>query len=272
VTSADPLDPTANVADFEGIMARWRAWSTATRAAQSGAALDLRYGRSDEETLDLFVPNPGAPLVAFFHGGYWRRLHKDDVSWVADGLLPHGVAVAVVNYGLAPALTLEQIVAQARRAMIWLQVHGREHGVAAQRISALGHSAGGHLGAMAAVAMPLRALVSLSGLHDLRPVARSFANTWLHLDEMRARALSPALLPPAAPLPVLAVVGGRESSAFAAQTNALVESWRRYRATTSAEVSADDDHFTLCERLRDPQDPMVARIGQLAIGQTDLGV
>jgi arylformamidase len=272
VTTADPLDPTANVADFDGIMARWRAWSTATRSANAGAALDLHYGRGDDETLDLFVPRPDAPLVAFFHGGYWRRLHKDDVSWVADGLLPHGIAVAVVNYGLAPALTLEQIVAQARRAMTWLQVHGRKHGLATQRISALGHSAGGHLGAMAAVAMPLRALISLSGLHDLRPVARSFANAWLHLDEMRARALSPALLPPAAPLPVLAVVGAGESSAFAAQTNVLVEHWRRYGATTTAQVSAGDDHFTLCERLRDPQDSLVARIAQLAIGQTDLGV
>jgi arylformamidase len=272
VTTADPLDPTANVADFDGIMARWRAWSTQTRATHAGAALDLHYGRSDDETLDLFVPAADAPLVAFFHGGYWRRLHKDDVSWVAEGLLPHGVAVAVVNYGLAPALTLEQIVAQARRAMTWLQVHGRAHGLAAQRISAVGHSAGGHLGAMAAVAMPLRALISLSGLHDLRPVARSFANAWLNLDEMRARALSPALLAPAAPLPVLAVVGGRESSAFAAQTNALIETWRRYRATTTAEISADDDHFTLCERLRDPQDPLVARIARLAIGQTDVSV
>jgi arylformamidase len=263
VTTADPYDASATVDDVTVIFRRWRAWSDEVRA-HTLHARDLRYGESADETLDLVVPHTGAPLVVWFHGGYWRRLHKDDNTFVARGFAPHGVAVAIVNYGLAPAVPLEEIVAQARRSVAWLRANATAHGADPSRIVVAGHSAGGHLAAMCAVDAPVAGVVSLSGLHDLRPVAKSFVNAWLQLDEARAAALSPALLAPAAPVPVTAIAGSREPDVFAQQGRDLVEAWRAHGCDASYEDS-DDDHFTLCERLVDPNDPLTTRIANLAL-------
>ena len=258
----DPLDPSATVADTAPFFAAWRAWSDAMRPSLT--ARDVPYGPSAEETLDLAVPRPGAPLIVFFHGGYWRRLHKDDSTYVVAGFRPHDLAVAVVNYALAPAVTLEEIVAQARRSLRWLRERAGDFGVDASRIVVCGHSAGGQLAAMCAVDAPVHAVASISGLHDLRPVARSFAQPWLRLDDARAAALSPALLAPAAPTRVLAATGACETAAFREQGRALPDAWQRYGCEARYEETAGDDHFTIVSRLHDPADALTARISALA--------
>lgn len=261
--SPDPYDTTATAADdVATVFRRWRAWSDALRA-NTLHARDLRYGKGAEETLDLIVPHTGAPLIVFFHGGYWRRLHKDDVTFVARGFARHGVATAVVNYGLAPVLRLEEIVTQARRSVTWLRRHARELGADPSRLVVAGHSAGGHLAAMCAVDAPVAAVATLSGLHDLRPLLHSFVQEWLQLDEARAATLSPVLLAPAAPTRVLARAGARESEAFHAQGRDFAEAWAAHGCDTSY-GETDDDHFTLLERLADPDDPLTAEISELA--------
>src|SRR4030088_3527966 len=131
--------------------------------------------------------------------------------------MPHGVATAFVNYGLAPGVRLEEIVAQARRSVRWLRANGNELGIDTSRIVVAGHSAGGHLAAMCAVDAPVSGLVTLSGLHDLRPLVDSYTSEWLALDETRAAALSPALLAPAGSHPVYASAGELESDGFKEQ-------------------------------------------------------
>ena len=263
MNAADPYDTSAGVGDVDVIFRRWRGWSDEVRAHRLHAR-DLRYGRSAAETLDVIVPHTGAPLVVFFHGGYWRRLHKDDNTFVAGGFAPHGVATAIVNYGLAPGLPLEQIVAQAQGAVRWLRANAQELGADASRLVVAGHSAGGHLAAMCAVDAPVAAVATLSGLHDLRPLRHSFVQEWLQLDEARAAALSPALLAPAAPTTVLARAGSRESDDFKAQGRELADAWRAH-GCESAYADSDDDHFSLLERLVDPADPLTVQIAELAL-------
>jgi arylformamidase len=263
MTAADPLDASATVPDVFVFFRRWRAWSDAARS-ELVHARDLRYGATGDETLDLFVPHAGAPLVVFFHGGYWRRLHKDDMTYVGRSLAKHGIATAIVNYGLAPALQLEEIVAQARRSVAWLRANAAAHGADPSRIVLAGHSAGGHLAAMCAVDGPAAALVTLSGLHDVRAVARSFANAWLTLDESRAAALSPMLLAPTQRCIVFASAGERETDAFKAQGREFAEAWRAHGCDATYEDGPGDDHFTLCDRLNDPDDALIARIAALA--------
>jgi len=252
------------VPDVQTFFRRWRAWSDEVRASMPHAR-DLRYGPTADETLDLVVPQAGSPLAVFFHGGYWRRLHKDDATYVARGLSPHGVATAIVNYGLSPALTLEEITAQARRAVQWLRTNASAYGADATRLVLVGHSAGGQLAGMCAVDAPVPAVVTLSGLHDLRPLIHSGVQAWLQLDEARAAALSPALLRPAAPTAIRAIAGTRESDAFHMQARVLVDAWRACGCDASYAAS-EDDHFTLADRLADPHDPLAAEIASLARG------
>jgi arylformamidase len=263
VNAADPYDAAATVDDVNLIFQRWRAWSDDVRA-HTLHARGMHYGPTPDETLDLFVPHTGAPLIVFFHGGYWRRLHKDDVTFVARGFAPHGIATAIVNYGLAPALRLEEIVAQARRSVAWLRENAKEHGADPSRIVVAGHSAGGHLAAMCAVDAPVAAVATLSGLHDLRPLMHSMVQEWLQLDEARAEALSPALLAPAAPTTVLARAGSRESEEFHEQGRALADAWRAHGCDTSY-TDTDDDHFSILEHLADANDPLTTGIAELAL-------
>jgi arylformamidase len=202
--------------------------------------------------------------VAFFHGGYWRRLDKSDFSFVAAGLVPLGVSVAAINYGLVPETPLPEIVSQCRRAIAWLTANAGELQVDPERISALGHSAGGHLAAMTAVAFGLRSEVSISGLHDLLPVQQSFANEWLRLDERQARALSPVAHPPIGRVPVFATAGELESEAFKLQSRSLVDAWAPLGCPAEYAESPGDDHFSICLRLRNPADGLTRRVASLA--------
>ncbi len=174
---------------------------------------DIAYGPHPEERLDLFaVPGkPNAPLFVFIHGGYWRALAKEDSVFMAKTFTERGIAVASINYQLSPVASLEEIVAQCRRAIAWLYQNAASEGVDPTRMVLSGSSAGAHLAAMvmapgwqAEAGMPdghhrvIRGGVLVSGLFDLTPVQQTTPNEWLQLDAQRATALSPIhLLPPA---------------------------------------------------------------------------
>jgi arylformamidase len=261
--NAHPLDAAATVPDLPAVFAAFAAASEAARA-QFGGQLDLAYGPTPAETLDLFPAGSGSPLAIFIHGGYWRRLDKADFSFIAAGFVPLGISVASVNYGLAPQTPLSEIVAQCRRAVAWLATSAAPFGIDTQRISVFGHSAGGHLAAMCAIAQPVRSVVTLSGLHDLVPVQASFVNEWLGLDVTQAQALSPIRYAPAARPRVYATAGERESDAFKYQGRALATAWRAHGCETEYADSPGDNHFTICERLADPANPLTRRIAEFA--------
>jgi arylformamidase len=258
-----PLDAAATVPDLGAVFRALAEASAATRGRLAGR-LDLAYGSSALETLDIFPAGPGSPLTVFIHGGYWRRLDKDDVSFVAEGLVPLGISVATINYGLAPQTPLREIVAQCRRAVAWLAANAVEFGFDEERLSVMGHSAGGHLAAMCAVDRPVRSVVTLSGLHDLIPIQQSFVNEWLNLDEAEARALSPIQYVPARACDVFATAGERESDAFKAQGQAIVDAWSAHGCAAEFADSPGDNHFTICQRLSDPNATLTRRIAALA--------
>lgn len=241
------------------MFARWKAASAAVRETMP-CELNISYGPTEDETLDLFLAAPGAPLAIYFHGGYWRALHKDDSSYVARGLVPLGCTVAVVNYALVPLVQLDAIVAQARRAVAFLRDNVARRSYDASRIVTVGHSAGGHLAAMAAVTTAVRGVATISGLHDLVPIQRSFTNDWLGLTLEEARALSPIAHPPAAAVRIFATAGERESKSFKAQGRTLLAAWQPYGAVGMYEDGLGDDHFTIAERLTDPGDPLCRKI------------
>lgn len=267
---AHQYDVRAWVPDFAGSLAEWTARAGFARATHPGL-LDLRYGPAEAETLDLFLPAGDGPhpLLVFLHGGFWRRLHKDDFSWVAPPYVDRGVAVAVVNYGLAPGTTLEDIVSQVRRSVAWLYRGADRYRIDRRRIVVGGHSAGGHLAAMALATnwpaaandLPAELLaggIALSPLADLAPLA---AVPVLHADldftPSRVAGLSPCRLSPATSAPVLGAVGGRESPEFHRQLGMLAWAWAPvWRGTASM---PDHDHLSLCDAFATPSSLLFRR-------------
>lgn len=265
----------ARVPGHPAIIAGWQRDAAAWRAACPRAELDLAYGESAREKLDLFWPEgrDEAPMAIFIHGGYWQALDKNFHSHCARGLVERGIAVAVPSYDLCPQVTMETIVAQMRAAALFLW---RRHG---RRLFAYGHSAGGHLSAMlaatdwaalgatdgTALRAPARlvpAIGPISGVFELEPLLGTSVAEKLGLDQARARALSPRFFAPPAEVAVHAVVGGAESGEFIRQTRDFATAWGG-----TAEEAPGEDHFTVIAPLADAASAMVERFaGMVPVG------
>lgn len=253
----------ARVPDAPAILARWAEDSRSVRRRCAGL-YDIAYGDATGERLDLFpTRREDTPLFVFIHGGYWRSLDKSDNSFIAPGFVAEGVNVALLNYALCPAVTMDAIVLQVLQALAWLHRNAGRYGFDPARIVVGGHSAGGHLAAMAACAhfdalapdLPrdlVKGTLSISGLHELESIRRApFLNVDLKLDEAAARRLSPADMPTATGAPVVAAVGGEESEAFIRQARLLRERWPAHDGETL--VLPGRNHFTVLDDLARPE-------------------
>ena len=270
VMSAAELDAQYNnrlrVPDFlTRYVAPWQARSAEVRAQQA-CLLDVPYGPTLAETLDIF-PAGGVrqPVLVFIHGGYWRSMDKADHSFIAPAFTRSGACVVLPNYALCSAqgkITMEDIVWQTLRAVAWVAKHIDRYGGDPARITVAGHSAGGHLAAMAAACvwpvlsaeLPQRLVrnaLSISGLHDLAPLMRSpYLQTDLKLTPRQVLRCSPAYFAqPQAPL--WAVCGGDESAEFKRQ-NALIQSAWGAKAVPVCEELPGLNHFSIPEALVQP--------------------
>jgi len=227
----------AAVPEFPRFVAEWQARSR-DAVARYRPHVGLRYGPNPREVLDLFVPAGRARgTFVFVHGGYWRAFTKEDHAFVAPPLVEQGIAVAVIEYDLAPQVSVATIVDECRRAVSWIAREGARHGAGGSVVVG-GHSAGGHLAAMMLVTdwaalgearAPLAGAVTLSGVHDLAPMVHFSYNADLRLDAAEAARLSPVNHPLRVAAPILVACGADETSEFLRQSRLLWEAWPTVR-------------------------------------------
>jgi arylformamidase len=132
-----------------------------------------------------------------------------------------------------------------------------------------GHSAGGHLATrMISATSPLPDTlrsrigntVSISGVHDLRPLMRLALNADLKLDEAEAVSESPVLLRPIEGVRLTCWVGAGERGEFIRQNALLANIWTGLGALTRVVEEADRHHFSIVDGLIDPAHPMVREL------------
>jgi arylformamidase len=254
---------TAHIAGGAGYPARWMAQAQAYRDA-ARTELDIPYGDGPRNTYDLFLPDAEVRgLCVFVHGGYWMAFDKSVWSAFARGPVARGWAVAIPSYDLCPDASIAQITAQIGAAITHAAaaVHGP--------VVLAGHSAGGHLVASmmctdtplpSQVMARLRRVVSISGVHDMRPMVHTTRNETLGLTLGTATAASPALKLPVAGVPVTAWVGGAERQEFLRQSALLANIWRGLGCHTTHVVDPDRHHFTVIDGLADPASDLCAAL------------
>ena len=242
-------------------------WDRRSLALYASARVtrDLAYGSGARQRLDFFhARTQGRPTLAFFHGGYWQWNEKEPHAFIAEGMLAHDINVALVEYTLAPQASMRQIVAEIRASVAWLAARLRTELGAGAGLVVSGHSAGGHLTAIAAGQPGVTAALPISGLFDLEPIRLSFLNQPLEMNKEEASTNSPCHLPlPAVPTTV--AVG-------AAELPELVRQSREYAAQLVAAgrpaqvlVTPGDDHFSILEQLARPDGALAQEALRLAL-------
>ena len=279
---------------------RWAEDSTLARQqlqATRQAVLNLPYtGEGAHRTdaanqLDVFTPPPGNnptvggwPVLLFIHGGYWRALDKADHSFITPPFLAQGACVVVPNYTLCPAVRVSDITRQMVAAVAWAWQHIAQHGGDPERITVVGHSAGGQLvgmllatdwlavGRQLGVALPAQPLahgVSISGLFDMEPIRQTPFLADLGLSPEEAASQSPALLPaPSTPGPrgrLTTVAGGDESNEFKRQNRLIQQAWGSDAVPVCEELPGLN-HFSVVEELVKPGSRLHACVASSLFG------
>ncbi|VFV42329.1 probable arylformamidase-like [Lynx pardinus] len=225
--------------------------------------LHVPYGDGEGENLDIYFPeqvSEASPFCVFFHGGYWQSGSKDTSAFMVNPLTAQGVAVVIVAYDIAPKGTLDQMVDQVTRSIVYIQKqYPRNEG-----IYLCGHSAGAHLAAMMlladwtkhAVAPNLRGFFLVSGIYDLEPIVFTSQNGPLLMTLEDARRNGPqqlleaALTQPVDPAcHVLVIVGQHDSPEFSRQSREFYQTLCRGGWNASFEELHDVDHFEIIWKL-----------------------
>ncbi len=246
-------DAYANAAYIPGADAFPERW-----LAQSAALLGryrhdvLRYGAHARMEMDLVFPKDDPEgLVVFVHGGYWLRFDRSYWTFLAEGALARGYAVALPSYPLCPEVTIPEITAAVARA-----VQLASDAVPGP-VRLAGHSAGGHLTARmlcADVELPCRDRIkralAISPVSDLREMQKTAMAEPLRLDDASAASESPVLHPTPV-TPVTVWVGADERPVFLDQARWLGQAW-----ACEVEVESGKHHFDVIDGLADAGHPM----------------
>ena len=140
----------------------------------------LRYGDHPDQLGDLRLPDgPGRhPVTVLIHGGGWTAPYtRDTMDGMAVALTARGQATWNIEYRRIPPVGgWRNTLADALAGVDHLVNLAREHPLDLDRVTVIGHSAGGHLGFFAArnAARQPDRFVSLAGMLDLQGLGPDF--------------------------------------------------------------------------------------------------
>lgn len=115
--------------------------------------LDQKYTEGAQlPTLNIFRPkNAGEnnDVLIFVHGGNWDSGSKGLYSYLGRNFARKDVLTVIPGYTLSPRANIKTMTQQITEAIIWTHEHIDDFGGNPDRIFITGHSAGGHLAALA---------------------------------------------------------------------------------------------------------------------------
>jgi arylformamidase len=251
--------------------AEWAPNMKAVLARQSEASAKLRsalpprtfsYGMGQDETLDVFIPTTvKGPIHVHIHGGGWRALTKDDVSFPAPVFTNAGAIYIALNFSVIPAVRLPEMVSQAQRAICWLTSNARSFGGDPSQIHLSGHSAGAHMSSVLLTTdwptrfgLPADVLKSgmlMSGSYDLEPVMLSIRSSYVKISREEQWALSAVRHVDRIRAPITLVYGDKETPEFQRQAIHFFDVLKK--ASKTAQLIRIDgfNHFEVMDAFAD---------------------
>lgn len=265
-TLEEQYSPSSCIEDIDIYLTQYIQQSAAAfEYAEAGGSMikNLQYGSDADEKIDLFIPidEPAAAprsrkLHIYIHGGYWQELTKEESAFAATNFQENGCYFAVLNYSLAPKVTLTEIIEQNRKAIAWLYDNAEVLGFDANEIYLSGSSAGAHLALMMtqtdwskyckkAVKADclIKGVVAVSGIYDLTPIPDTYINKPLALTAKDTLNVSPIFYAQICRCPVIFAFGDNETSEFKRQSMEMAEHLRKQSIETELFEVANRNHF-----------------------------
>ncbi|KQW86190.1 hypothetical protein ASC89_03825 [Devosia sp. Root413D1] len=283
MTAIDPFDIPNLVPDFEAVKNGNLAASARTRATLK-SRFDLSYGDGARQRLDLFFPENATgplPIHMFIHGGYWFLNDKEMFAFPAETITRSGAIAAIVEYTLIPNARLAQLVDEVRQAARWLIGNAASFGGDPNAFSASGHSAGGHLASYLAARapheahapnIPVKSLLLVSGLYDLRPITQSYLQPDLLLTDEEVANFSPLGAEQLAGPEVVVAVGHNETEPFHLQAQDLCFAAERRGLNYERITLPDLDHMTIVRDLGRPESRMGGLLAETIAASRGWGI
>jgi len=131
---------------------------------------DIVYGTGSgrDLMLDILRPDvplePARPLVIWVHGGGWRE--GDRAATPNPPLVDRGFVTASISYRFSDEAVFPAQVHDVKAAIRFLRANASRWGIDPARIGIWGHSAGGHLAALAATTNSIDTLEGEGGSPD----------------------------------------------------------------------------------------------------------
>ena len=246
--------PSSCVPNYEELVARYTSESEIIED-QINITKDLIYDPSSGECLDLSTTgDASAPICVFFHGGYWQLLSKNDALFPAKTFNDNGIAFSAVDYTLAPAASLGEMIEQCRRSIQWIYNSASQYGYDADQIYVAGSSAGAHLAAMVSLTdwteynLPLDIIKGgtlLSGIYDVRPIVETYINEPLKLNLKDAKDLSPLFKVKENKTQLIVTWGENETTEFKRQSIEFENKWKEIGNRSTLLEVQHANHFDI---------------------------
>jgi len=238
--------------------------------------LNVSYGESARQTLDIYAADrPGGPVLVYIHGGYWRSGSKEDNCNFVPTFTKRGATVVLVEYDLCPQVTVTDIVRQTRASIAWVAKNLMRYSGDPSRMFVSGHSAGGHLTAMALAhdwskeglsQDCIKGAVATSGVFDLDMVMKISVQEQVRMTPETAKLNSPFLNPAKVKCPLVVAVGSVEPQGWQQMSEDYFNYVKQQGMNAEYLVVPGANHYTMSEKLLDDTNPLTqAMINQLKI-------
>ncbi|MBU0940207.1 MAG: alpha/beta hydrolase [Bacteroidetes bacterium] len=102
--------------------------------------------------LNIFVPKKlkaKTPILIFVHGGNWNSGNKDTYNLLGRNFAKKGLITVIPDYTVSPKANYDEMTQEIAAAIKWVQSNFKKYNGDVNQIYLTGHSAGGHLAALA---------------------------------------------------------------------------------------------------------------------------
>jgi arylformamidase len=227
-------------------------------AMNSRVLLDVPYGDDYWQRMDIYLPAQDdlrdLPVLLFLHGGGWSNGYKEWMGFMAPCFTDLPALFVSVGYRMLPDARFPMLLDDTVAALAWVHDNIDRHGGSPSRLFIGGHSAGGHLSALATLRRDKLAAAQLPEgvIKACFPVSSVFKFEIGELEERGKFLLNhPSDAPEASPINFVAgnrvpfyIVWGDNDLEYVLRTSPMmVEALKNDGGHVAYDILAGYDHF-----------------------------